>query len=463
VWTTTNRILRDRAGYDLGYRPPILGDVASGPADGRLVVLTGPRRVGKTVALLDTVALLCARPDIDPRQVLHVSCDGLLSRDLRRVITLGRALTRSVDEPSARPRIWLFDEISSVSGWTCILKAARDVTAFGDDTVVATGSRWNSTEDIHGNLLTGRAGTSAHHRIRQLMPMGFRDYLAVTRPALPLPPTMHPATLQDHCVAGSLQSLEFAVDEYDLAWQDYLTCGGFPRAVAEHHHRGAVSMSYLRDLASWLRADVDAEAPVDSVALLLAGIAKRMTSPVNTRRVAEELSYPSVNVFRRRLTRMINSHALLRCRHRRDDGTPVPGAQDKLYLADPLLAWLPAGLSPGLPSPAFTALTEMTLAIALAKAVEGHDEGRWVTEDTIGYLRTAAGKEVDFGPVRVSTTSGPGLTTPIESKWVDTNWRSEARTIEARFNGGILATKSILDLDHPTWAVPAPILAAMLG
>jgi predicted AAA+ superfamily ATPase len=387
----------------------------------------------------------------------------MTASELRRVITLGRALTRSVDALSLRPRVWLLDEISSVPRWTSVLKAARDDTAFGDDTVVATGSRWTSAEDIHGNLLAGRAGASLGRRIRQLMPTGFRDYLAAAHPGLPLPPLAEPSDLQDPGVAEALRGLEFTIDEYDLAWQDFLTCGGFPRAIAEYQRTGAVSIAYSRDLASWLRADVDPDAPAESVPALLAGLVRRMASPINLRSAAEELGYPSRDVFDRRLTRLVNSHALLRCRHRRDDGRAVPGSQDKLYLADPHLAWLPAHLSPGLETPDFTVLTEMALAVALAKAIDQRDEGRWASEDTIGYLRTEAGKEVDFGPVRVPTSSGAALTTPIESKWVSNLWRSESRVIEGRFGTGVVATKSILDLDHPTWAVPAPMLAALLG
>jgi uncharacterized protein len=33
---------------------------------------------------------------------------------------------------------------------------------------------------------------------------------------------------------------------------------------------------------------------------------------------------------------------------------------------------------------------------------------------------------------------------------------------EAKYRNGILATKSILDTQHPTWAVPAPLLALLL-
>ena len=463
AWTRANRILRDRAGYDLGYRSRILDDIAHSPPDGSLTVLTGPRRAGKTVAVLDTAAYLCARSDVDPRQVIYASCDGMAARDLRRLITLGRALTRSVDAPTPRRRVWLLDEISGIMGWTSVLKAARDGGDFGDDTVVATGSRWVGNEDVQGNLLAGRAGSGTGHRIRQLLPMGFRDYLAAGHPHLALPPVTHPSELDGASAADALSALAFSVDDFDLAWQDYLTCGGFPRAVAEHQRTGAVSPAYLRDLLAWLRADVDPDAPTDSVPLLLAGIAGRMTSPMNLAATAAELGYSGRDPFERRTIRLINSHAALRCRQRADDGRAVTGTQYKLYLTDPVLAWLPAMVSPGLPRPDFTSLNEMALAVALARAIEQHDEGRWIADDTIGYARTGSGNEIDLSPVRIPSADGPTTTTPIESKWTDSGWRADSRGLKAKYGRGILATKSILDLDHPVKAIPAPMVASLLG
>ena len=35
--------------------------------------------------------------------------------------------------------------------------------------------------------------------------------------------------------------------------------------------------------------------------------------------------------------------------------------------------------------------------------------------------------------------------------------------MEAKHGAGIVATKSILDFEHPTWAVPAPLVALLLG
>jgi predicted AAA+ superfamily ATPase len=463
AWTSSHRLLRDRARYDLGYRSTVLSDIATGPVSDLLVVLAGPRRVGKSVTLIDTVAALCARGDVDARQVIHVPCDGMRERDLRRVLTLGRELTRSVDLHASVRRVWLLDEISTISGWTAVLKAARDGTDFGDDTVVATGSRWLPQEDLTGSLLTGRAGTTPGRRLRQLLPMTFRDYLTATRPQLLRIAPQHPAFLQTSEVAAQLEEIRFDVDAYDLAWQDYLTCGGFPRAVAEHSRLGGVSDVYLNDLLAWLRRDVDTDAPSESVPLLLQEFMLRAASPLNATRTAEALGYSSRQAFDRRVTRLVSTFAALPCPQRGPDGGLVPGSQSKVYLTDPVIAWLPSRSRAGTPTPDMTTLTEMALGVALARAIDDLEEGRWLSGDTIGYLRTASGAEVDLAPVAVPTSSGSARTTAVESKWVDARWRAEARTIEGRYTGGILATKSLLDVGHPAWAIPAPLLALLLG
>ncbi|MCL2783739.1 MAG: hypothetical protein FWD80_07215, partial [Propionibacteriaceae bacterium] len=336
-------------------------------------------------------------------------------------------------------------------------------SGFGDDTVIATGSRWAGTEDIYGNLMAGRAGTGGRRRIRQLLPMTFREFMAATTPQLPRPPAVHPADLQSANARQALAELAFLVDDYDLAWQNYLTSGGFPRAVAEYTKTGGVSDSFSQDLLGWLRTDIDPESPRESVPLLLAEISQRTATPLNLRHLAETLDYVSRSSLNRRISRMVNSHAALRCHQVNDEGRAVAGAQYKLYLVDPILAWTPANVSPGLPEPDFTKLTESVLGVALARCIDNLDEGRWADEDTVGYSRTTSGTEIDLAPVRVPTPSGPTMTTPIESKWVDTGWLSEARTISRKYGKGILATKSILDLDHDVWAVPAPLVALLLA
>jgi uncharacterized protein len=462
-WVGHHRLLRERGANDLGYRPNVLSDLREGPIGDALVILSGARRVGKSVALLDLAAALCARPDVDVRQVIHLPCDGMHHRDLRRALTIGRDLTKSVDREGASPRVWLFDEITGVAGWSAVIKAARDGTPLGDDTVVATGSRWADKDETTRNLLAGRAGTGDARRVRHLFPMTFRDYVRATQPGLHCPASTHPASLQDDRIREELDDLRFAVDDYDLAWQGYLTCGGFPRAVAEHTRSGAVSDAYLRDIGAWLQGDVDPEAPPDSVPHLLAELAARSSSPLNATNTARTLGYPSRQTFDVRIRRLVASFAAVTCPRHGESGRVVPGSQTKVYLSDPILAWLPSRLRAGLAEPDFTQLTEAMIGIGLARVIDALDEGRWMAADTIGYVRTASGKEIDLAPVPVPSDAGSLSTIPIESKWIDQGWRSEAKVIEGKYSRGIVATKSVLDLEHPSWAVPAPVVALLLG
>lgn len=462
-WVQQDRVLRDRARYDLGYRSPVLDDVANGVVDDKLVLLRGPRRVGKSVAIKDVAAALCGREDVAPRQVIYLPADGMQAKDLRRAVVLGRELTRSVDQEVPRRRVWLLDEVTGIDGWTAMIKYLRDNTAFGDDTVVCTGSSWNDTGDVERDLLAGRAGTAACRRTRLLLPMRFRDVLAATRPDLASPGPVVPWHLQGPEARAVAEELELASDDYDMAWQSYLTSGGFPRAVAEHTRDGAVSQSFLADLTAWLHRDVDHDASPDSIPRLLAELHSRSTSPLNRRGTAEQLGYSSMQSFDVRLNRMVRSFAGLWCHQVDDSGARIPGAQSKFYLTDPLLGWLGHHQRAGLPEPAMTALTESALATSVAMAIDNAQPGRWTSGDTIGYVRTGKGNEIDFGPVPVPTGGQIEPTTPLEAKWVSQGWRAEARVVEGKYGKGVLATKNITALTHPTWAIPAPVVALLLN
>lgn len=452
-------MFRDLGDHDMGYRPTVLDDLADGPITDQLVVLSGPRRIGKSVTVLQLVERLCARPDVDPRQIIHVPCDAMTAQDIRRVLVIGRNLTTSVDKPAAKRRVWLLDEIGSVTGWSAILKSARDNTEFGDDTVVATGSRWAEGEDIEGNLLAGRAGRGTRRR-RVLLPMSFREYLRAVRPDIGGPDVTSPAELQGDSARQSFETFGLLVDEYDLAWQEYLTNGGFPRAVAEHSQLGSVTDGFVADLEAWLHRDIEPTAGPESIPILLDALSDRSTSPLSINGTAHDLGY-SKEVLDLRLRRMIASHALIRC-PRRDNGRLVPRAQAKFYLTDPLLSWLPSRRRAGLNPPDMTKLTEATIAVTLARAIDNMDEGRWLHGDTVGFYRTESDKEIDLAPVPIPAAAGSAETVPLESKWVDRGWKSETRSLGGKYGRGIVATKTALDLGGPVWAVPAPMLALAL-
>jgi uncharacterized protein len=459
-WAADDVTLRRRNASDLGYRSTALADIADGPLDDRLVVLRGPRRVGKSVLLKDTAASLCRRPDIDPRQVIYLAADSLRSQDLTRVAKLGRELTRSAGDLR---RVWLLDEVTSVAGWTSALKYLRDNSAFGDDTVVCTGSSWDHTADVERDLLAGRAGRHATRRLRLLLPMTFREVVQVTRPELWLPEPVAPWELQDAAADAAVANAPLFADDLDLAWQSYLTSGGFPRAVYEHERDGRVSDAFVDDLLAWLHREVDPNVPAESIARLLDGLVERSTSPLSRASAAEALGYSNRDTFDRRINRLVTNFAALWCQQVDDRGRAIPKAFAKLYLTDPLLAWLPSRTRAGMASPDFSHLSEATIGVAVARAVEERQPGRWLAQDTIGYLRTQSGKEIDFAPVPLPTAAGESMTTPIESKWVSHGWRSEALVMENRLHRGVMATRNVVDTTHDVWALPAPVVAALLG
>jgi uncharacterized protein len=108
-------------------------------------------------------------------------------------------------------------------------------------------------------------------------------------------------------------------------------------------------------------------------------------------------------------------------------------------------------------------LTEEVIGVALAAAIDDLQPGRWMTGDTIGYVRTGSGREIDFGPVAVPGPGGSQWTTPVEVKWVTDGWRAEARTIEGRYLAGTVATKTVTRLHTPAWSIPAPHRALLLA
>ncbi|MDA8278639.1 MAG: AAA family ATPase [Actinomycetota bacterium] len=459
AWASDDRSLVARKSFDLGYRSNLLNDVANGDLDNKLIVLRGPRRVGKSVLLKDTALSLCRRSDIDPRQLIYVAFDGMTLADLRRAIRLGRELTRSMGELR---QIWLLDEVTAVKGWTTELKYQRDNTPFGNDTVVCTGSSWDDSSNVMRDLMAGRSGERSNRRSRILHPMSLREVLIATMRLNPAFEKVRPWELQSPDSLRIVENLEPFVDALDLAWQSYLTSGGFPRAVAENHHAGAVSDSFLEDLASWLHRDVDPDAHADSVPRLLSTIEQHCSSPLSRKTLAEELGYADGNSFDIRLNRLTHTYAALWCHQIDVDGDRKRGSQSKMYLTDPLLSWIGPRLRSGIPSPDFTRLTEAALAVSIARAVDDLQSGRWESNDAIGYLRTGGGKEIDFSKVPIPSTSGVKQSVPIEAKWVSSRWRSEAKSIEGYFSSGVVATRTILDTSYPVWAIPAPIVALLL-
>jgi predicted AAA+ superfamily ATPase len=451
-WATNDPTLAGAAAVGIDYDPDILGDVAP-PG---LWVLRGPRRVGKSVAAKRLLVRLSGQAEIQPAQIIYFSADGFRSQDLRRAITQGRDLTTAVGDAV---RYWVIDEITAVTDWVPVIKELRDNTPLARDAVVLTGSSAADLDEARRALGAGRTGVATPFRL--LLPMSFRSFLMTTEVAVPLPEPSGPDRLQSPEARKAVIELEPFIDDLDLAWQRFLECGGFPRAVGEYRRDGEISPEFAFDLRSWLSGDVDPEGPADSVPRLLDELNHRAGSPLDVRNTATALTTTRERL-RGRLGRLTATFGAFWCAQSDDHGLPIAGAQPKLYLLDPVIGRLPGLHDRTFTMPGMTSLTESQLALELARSIDRLQPDRFVEQRAVMYARTGKGNEVDFAPVPLRRGGHELTTVPLEAKWVTHGWRREALVMRGRYSAGVMATKNVVDLEDSVWAVPAPMVALLL-
>lgn len=448
-WEPDDPDLRAAARLPLSYEPDPLADIH---APG-LYVLRGPRRVGKSLELKRAVARLLAR-GIDPKTVFYCSCDGLSKQDLRRLVAQGHSVTRTLPGPCH----WLLDEVTAVPGWSQTIKELRDQdTRFREACVVLTGSSARDLEQARKDLADRRGGIADSDRL--LLPMGFRGFCRALGGLDELPPqTIRPKDCLTPAAERAISALEPWSDALADTWELYLDVGGFPRAVGELVGNGAVSDGFIQGLWDVVLGDAIRAAPMSEaeVVALLGRLLANMCSPINVSRIARDVGLPGHQAAVNRIEDLIRAFLAWRC-HRIRDGRPNTAAQRKLYFVDPLIAQLAHRHDPVLPAPDASRLTEQQIGLALAQTVSLGAPSAFVQTDRVMYERTDTGAEIDF--------VGPDLEIPFECKYTDGNWRREALTMRARYGRGVMVTRSPLltGADEPIWAIPAAILAWMLG
>ncbi|MGA2453777.1 MAG: AAA family ATPase [Solirubrobacteraceae bacterium] len=448
-WEPDDPDLRAAGRLPLSYRPQPLADIH---APG-LYVLRGPRRVGKSLELKRAIVRLLA-DGIDPKTIFYCSCDGLSKQDLRRLVAQGHSVTRTLPGP----RHWLLDEVTAVPGWSQTIKELRDQdTTFREACVVLTGSSARDLEQARKDLADRRGGIADSDRL--LLPMGFRAFCAALGGFDELPVQVIPPKEMLSPVAElAVSALEPWSDALADAWELFLDVGGFPRAVGEMVGSGAVSDGFVQGLWDVVLGDAIRAAPMSEadVTALLDRLTANLCSPINASSVARDVGLPGHQAVVDRIEDLVRAFLAWRC-HRIRDGRPNTAAQRKLYFVDPLVARLAHLRNSRSSAPDAAKLTQQQIGLTLARAVSLHVPVAFVQTDRVMYERTGTGAEIDF--------VGPDLEIPFACKYTDGGWRKEALTMKARYGRGVMVTRSPLltGADEPIWAIPAAILAWLLG
>jgi predicted AAA+ superfamily ATPase len=387
----------------------------------------------------------------DPRQIVFCPCEGLSTQDLRRIIKLTEDLTPGI---APEHRYWFFDEITYVSGWAAALKQLRDQTSLRSGCVVATGSSGAKLREAQGEL-GGREGAAGGARL--LLPMGFRAFVGEIYPNLVANLSGDALALLDLQSAGArryLEPLAVHVDQLVLAWERYVTIGGFPRAVADALEGVDVRATTANGLWNILVGDVLRVGSMSDrdVKVLLQRLVAGMGSPISVADIARSLNIGARNTVDDRIERLCASFYAWRASITHDGVAAVAGGQSKLYFTDPLIARLPSLRDRSVAHPDVTYLSEQQLGMCLLRVLARADPLAILDEAAILVQRNPnTGGEIDF--------AGPLVETPIESKYVSQKWMRERKALDEHYQRGIVATRDILDLSVDIWAIPTGLLA----
>ncbi len=447
-WEQDDADMRAALKLPLDYQPDPLVDIRP-PG---LYVLRGPRRVGKSLELKRAVGTLIQR-GVDPKTIFYCSCDSLSAQDLRRMVVAMHSVTRTLDGP----RYWFLDEVTSVRGWSRIIKDLRDQNAaFREGCVVLSGSSARDLREATDDLADRRGGVADSDRL--LLPMGFRVFCDALGDLRGLPQlTVRPRDFLSSQAAEAVYELEPWVIALDDAWQLYLSIGGFPRAVGEFVRAGEIGAGFVEGLWHVVTGDAlrNTQMSETEVAVLLDRLVQNLCSPVNATTVANDVGLRDGDRVNDRISDLVTNFLAWRCYRLRGE-LPNPAAQRKVYFIDPLIAQLAYRRNSAFDEPDASKLNEQQIGLALIRAIDSQQPTAFIESDRVMYERTETDAEIDF--------AGPSLDVPFECKYTDASWRREAQTMRTRHGRGVIVTRTPLAVgdDEPVWAIPAGIAAWLL-
>lgn len=447
AWAERDVQLLRAARAPFTYTPDALSDLAPGG----LYLLRGPRRVGKSTEIKRSIADLIDS-GVSPRSVVHLSVEGWQSRDLEQFITHAATVL------DGRPGdcYWFLDEITAVDGpWPAVVKRMRDSNLqFAEDTVVLSGSSAAQLDEAT-KALAGRRGRAVNTD-RLLLQMPFTDVARALGHELPDTPPVAVGRLRTTDLTELVHSYRPWITDIVDTWDRYLQIGGYPQAVADFMSHGSVDASFINTLFEIVHGDALARAnlaPTQTVATLRA-VSRSLSSTLDVASVATDADVAPATAKSRLedLRRSFLSHPV----HREQGLAAKPRSQAKWYFTDPLLATLAATRGAGA-APDPTVLSEQQIALALLRSLEAESPTAALRHDQLLYYRSSTRAEIDFVAAAFDGVC-------IESKFVDRAWGRAFQTIESSpYRFGVVATHSGVQQHDGGWAIPAGLLAVILG
>jgi predicted AAA+ superfamily ATPase len=419
-----------------------------------IYTLRGPRQVGKSTILKRQIAALIAQGwSPDCLLYLDVELAGLeTAKDL--IAALRDFLdTRDALQGAARTgdgeRLAIFlDEVTRVQDWAGAIRGLIDNDELLDATVIATGSH---TTDLRrgGERLPGRRGGGQELDL-ELLPLSFREYVALVEPGLGLPrmvttftPTELRATRRDRALirprlkahlekyllsGGLLTALNDVARDAQILPETYQA---YREAISGEFTRAGLSESYLRELIDW--------------------VARHLGQEIDYRGVAADTDIGSKDTARHYVDHLIETYTA-RLAHRTTSLTnPAPAYRSprKLHPTDPMFWHLIRAWSMNDPDPWPATVDALTRSAEVGHIVESVLAVHLFRAygDRVFYWRTSDGREIDFV---IATRNAGDVATDAGRYLVEVKYQRQVDERDARAlvsaGGGVIVSRD-LDAD----------------
>ena len=202
--------------------------------EGKLTVMRGIRRSGKTVYLKHIVGKLAKR-GVERKNILYLSCDRFTRGEVRNIVS---------DFLIKRGGGYLLlDEVTYMEGWNLLLK---ELMERGDFTVIATGSNPIQIKDMVERL----PGRGVEGNEYFFDPLSFREFVRSlvrlkrrinNRNLAKAVEEIKSIDVQFSAYSPHIQDLFPYYEEIERLFYVYTLTGGFPDAILDYLKTGKIS------------------------------------------------------------------------------------------------------------------------------------------------------------------------------------------------------------------------------
>ena len=300
-WSERDKHLKNWNSQRIRWIPKWIDRISLEPFSLNFVV--GPRQVGKTTGLKLLIKGLI-EDGVDPERITFLSCDPFIdAHHLRKILEKYFEMREEKD-------ILILDEVTSIEDWWKVVKAYVDLGKFDNSVVIVSGSLSLRLKK-RAEMFPGRRGKGENIIV---LPLSFPEYVEVM----------------------GVKPKRRYEEDIRRAFKNYLSFGGFPRAI------NGDSYFFSESLDS-LEADLFKIGKSYRIAMqMLAQIITKAPSALSYNAIGSEIQISHITV--REYIEVLEEMFILKTAFLKEGNKILFRKEKKIFIRDPGIARAIAGV-----------------------------------------------------------------------------------------------------------------------